>query len=192
MNTGQQLQMVWSERLLDKPPDIRVPPGYVVRTNRAGDESEFFRLMELVGFRNWDAGRLSLWLARVLPHGWFVAVHRATGAMAATAMASHNPIPLHPFAAEMGWVAGHPHHAGQGLGTAVCAAATARMLQAGYERIYLKTDDHRLPALKTYLKLGYVPYLFAPDMPSRWRAICEKLGWPYTPANWPKEEGVEP
>jgi mycothiol synthase len=71
------------------------------------------------------------------------------------------------------------------LGTAVCAAATARLLSAGYGRIYLQTDDWRLPALLTYLRLGYVPFLYAADMPSRWQSVCEALGWPYTPEAWP-------
>jgi mycothiol synthase len=63
---------------------------------------------------------------------------------------------------------------------------TQRFFQAGYRRIYLKTEDFRLPALKTYLRLGYEPLLYAPDMPERWRAICNRLGWPYTPEAWPK------
>jgi hypothetical protein len=38
--------------------------------------------------------------------------------------------------------------------------------------------------LKTYLKLGYFPFLYLPDMAERWRVICVPLGWPFTPAAW--------
>jgi RimJ/RimL family protein N-acetyltransferase len=72
-------------------------------------------------------------------------------------------------------------HAGKKLGRVVCAAATARFLRAGYRRIYLKTDDWRLPAIVTYLRLGYVPLLYAPDMAERWQAVHARLNWPYAP-----------
>ena len=60
---------------------------------------------------------------------------------------------------------------------AVCAAVVARFLQAGYERIYLKTDDWRLPAIKVYLQLGFVPFLFTMGMEERWKTVCAKLKW---------------
>ena len=60
-----------------------------------------------------------------------------------------------------------------------------RFASAGYTRIYLKTDDWRLPAIKTYLKLGFIPFLFLPDMEGRWRDVCEKFSWPFTPEQWP-------
>jgi mycothiol synthase len=59
-------------------------------------------------------------------------------------------------------------------------AATARLIQAGYEEIYLRTDDHRLPAIKTYLKLGWEPFLCAPDMAERWRTVCQQLNWQFS------------
>lgn len=141
--------------------------------------------MALAGFQGWDAEALQPRLAEILPNGWFLIVHQATGEIVATAMATHNPSALHPFGGELGWVAADPTHAGQGLGLTVCAAVTARFIAAGYRNIYLKTDDFRLPAIKTYLKLSYLPFLFAPAMPERWQIICEKLNWPFTPQNWP-------
>ena len=71
------------------------------------------------------------------------------------------------------------------MGLATCAAVTARFLSAGYRNIYLKTDDFRLPAIKIYLKLGYAPFLFTPEMKARWEAVCRKLDWPFTPQEKP-------
>jgi mycothiol synthase len=65
---------------------------------------------------------------------------------------------------------------------AVCAAVTARLIAAGYRDIHLYTEHWRLAALKTYLKLGYVPFLYAERMAPRWAAVCEQLGWPFTPS----------
>jgi mycothiol synthase len=176
-----QLQMVWPEQLLNAPPAVRLPPGYTLRIYRPGDEPQFYKVMELAGWPAWDDARLQPWIVRILPAGWFMAVHEASGAIVATAMALHDHTAWHPFGGELGWVAADPAHAGKGLGMAVCSAVTARFIAAGYRNIHLYTEDWRLPALKTYLKLGYIPLLYTPEMPERWHAICERLRWPLAP-----------
>jgi mycothiol synthase len=100
-------------------------------------------------------------------------------------MGLHNHTDQYPFGGELGWVGSDPAHAGQGLGMAVCAAVTARLIAAGYGNIHLYTEHWRLAALKTYLKLGYVPHLFTPELHARWQTICTQLGWPFTPNAWP-------
>jgi mycothiol synthase len=182
----KQLQMLWPEHLVDAPPDSLapeqvLPDGYQLRTYRDEDEAGYLAVMHAAGFTFFDQEVVQRWLDKVLPDGFFLVVYRSTGQIVATAMATHNPSPLHPFGGELGWVAGSPDHAGKKLGRVVCAAATARFLRAGYRRIYLKTDDWRLPAIVTYLRLGYVPFLHAPDMAERWQAVCARLNWPYTP-----------
>jgi len=174
----EQLQMVWPEDRIDSPPDLCVPTGYSLRCYADEDEEDYGALMAKAGFDGWDHDRIEAARRSVLPNGFFLIEHPESGAIVATAMAQHNPSELHPYGAELGWVAADPKHAGKGLGMAVCAAVTRRLLQAGYRRIYLKTDDFRLPAIKTYLKLGYQPLLHAEGMLERWQAVCAKLGWP--------------
>jgi mycothiol synthase len=170
--------MLWPERLLSAPPSVDLPDGYALRVFRPGEDDARHRdLMHAVGFTDWDEVALQTWLNRVLPDGLFVVEHCATGELVATAMASHNPTPLHPFGGELGWVAGSNRHTGRGLGRAVCAAVVRRFLSAGYRRIYLLTDDWRLPALSIYLRLGFEPFLYAPDMAERWQTVYEKVGW---------------
>jgi mycothiol synthase len=182
----QQLRMLWPKHLLNRPPRVQVHPDYELRTYQPGDEGEWFKLMDLAGFGVWDDERLrSSTFDTILPNGWFLAYHRASGALAASAMSSHAPSTLHPFGGALNWVAGHTEHKGNQLGMTVCAAVTARLLGAGYENIYLLTDDWRWPALIIYLKLGYQPFLFAPDMAERWQVICQQLQWPFTPEAWP-------
>ncbi|MEZ4865620.1 MAG: GNAT family N-acetyltransferase [Caldilineaceae bacterium] len=184
VSSNQQLRMVWPKSLLGQPPTVNLPDGYRLRTYRPGDEPSFFHVMSLAGFERWDMGTLLPWLQKILPEGWFVVEHEASQQLVATAMTVHNPSHYYPFSGELGWVAAHPDHTGQGLGMAVCAAVTARFLQAGYSRIYLSTDDERLPAIKTYLKLGYRPLIVTADMPARWEAVCHQLEWPFAPAEW--------
>ncbi|MCG3148986.1 MAG: hypothetical protein PCFJNLEI_02438 [Verrucomicrobiae bacterium] len=175
-----QLQMIWPQQRLRARLVAKVPRGYELRTYRPGDESGFFRVMKLAGFGDWTMETLKPELQKILPAGWFMVVHRATGLIVATTMATHDPTPHFPFGGQLGWVAGDPVHAGKGLGLATCTAVTARFLQMRYQNIYLKTDDFRLPALKTYLKLGYVPFFgIGSDHPGRWRVVCEKLNWPF-------------
>jgi mycothiol synthase len=181
-----QLRMVWPQHLLDAPPSVTIHPDYELRTYHPGDEAGWYVLMELAGFGLWDEARLhESTFNTILPAGWFLAVHRTSGELVASAMSSHAPSTLHPFGGALNWVAGHPAHTGKQLGMTVCAAVTARLLAAGYENIYLLTDDWRWPALTIYLKLGYQPLLFAPDMAERWQVICVQLAWPFTPESWP-------
>ncbi len=187
-NSPAQLQMVWPRHRLATPPEVRVPDGYALRPYRSGDQPGFYQVMARAGFGAWDDARLQPWMARILPDGWFMAMHAASGAIVATAMALHDHSELHPFGGELGWVAADPDHRGRGLGQAVSAAVTARLIAGGYRDIHLYTEDHRLAALKTYLALGYVPFLFAPEMAPRWRQICARLGWPYTPDEWAAPE----
>ena len=118
-----------------------------------------------------------------------MAVHEESGEIVATAMALNSEV--YPSGGELGWLAGDPAHAGKGLGMAVSAAVTARFIAAEYRNIHLYTEDYRLPALKTYLKLGYIPFLYTPEMPERWRAICAQLQWPFTPEVWRSEVFVD-
>ena len=180
----QQLRMVWPEHLLNAPPMVRLPSGYAVRTYRPGDAPRFYKVMELASWLGWDDEKLRPWLTRILPEGWFMAIQVESGTIVATAMALRDCSEFGREGGELGWVAGDPAHRGQGLGRAVSAAVTARFIQAGVRNIHLYTEHWRLPALKIYLKLGYVPYLSAPEMWERWRSICEQLKWPFTPEAW--------
>jgi len=177
-----QLQMVWPEHLLDTPPAVRLPPGYTLRTYRRGDEPRFYEVMELAGWVGWNDEKLRPWRSRILPEGWFMAIHGESNEIVATAMALHSKV--YPSGGELGWLACDPAHTGKGLGMAVSAAVTARFIDAGYRNIHLYTEDWRLPALKTYLKLGYIPFLYTPEMWERWKAICAQLQWPFTPEIW--------
>ena len=184
----EQLKMVWPEELLNSPPAVHVPIGYTLRTYRPGDEEGFYRVMDLAGFTGWNIEVLRPWFSHILPDGWFLITHRATDTIVASAMSSHRPQEIHPFAGELGWVCADPEHKGLGLGMAVCASVVRRLLENRYKNIYLNTDDWRLPALSIYLRLGWVPLLYLPDMEERWRDVCLKLNWPFTPQDWPESQ----
>ena len=90
-----------------------------------------------------------------------------------------------PLAARWAGSPATPTMPAKGLGMAVSASVVRRLLQAGYRNIYLNTEDWRLAALSIYLKLGWVPLLYMSDMEERWRDVCAKIDWPFTPKEWP-------
>jgi|GEM_PF-109654 len=179
----QQLQMAWPKNRLKAPPAWSLPKGYILRTYQPGDDAAYIRLMHNAGFKGWDKKTVQSTLSRSLPNGLFFVVERKTSVLAATTVATHGSLSGHPFGGELGWVACDPEHRGKNLSYVTCAAVTKRFLDAGYTDIYLCTDDFRLPAIKIYLKQGWVPCFHAPDMAGRWRAVCEKLGWNFASLN---------
>ncbi len=183
-----QLRMVWPDKLLGQPLDFSPPSGYSLRLYRPGDEARFFEIMELAGWQDWNEELLQPWLAKIIPAGWFMVVHEFSDQIVCTAMALHNYKGTHPFWGDLGWLAGDPRHSGKGLGLAVSAAVTSRFMAAGYRNIQLFTEDYRLAAIRSYLRLGYIPSLYLEGMIDRWQELCEKVGWPFTPGEWVSDD----
>ena len=74
--------------------------------------------------------------------------------------------------------------------TAIEDGLARGFLGAGYSRIQIHTEYHRLPAIKTYLRLGYIPALYCEESVAQWQETCGVLDWPYTPDRW-SDESVE-
>ncbi len=170
-----------SERLYC--PAVVPAPGYTIRTYQTADEQAFLHLMSLSDFDPWDDEKLSDNMNLVIPGGWFFAVDSA-GQIVATAMGLHNYSWLSPFTGDIGWVFCHPDHWGHALGLALCARVTQRFLEAGYTKIQLHTEYYRLPAIKTYLKLGFVPSIASSEDADLWADVCEQLNSLYEPDVW--------
>ncbi|MFK7692624.1 GNAT family N-acetyltransferase [Paenibacillus sp. HJGM_3] len=165
---------------------------YLLRTYEPGDETVLAKLLASEGW-GYDDVQISGFLDHVLPEGLFFVVHKPTGTVVSTASALHHPASPHwhfRFGGAIGYVITLPEHRGKGIGYTVSAAAARRLIRAGYTNIRVGTNDNRLAALRIYLKLGFVPFLYSEDSESRWSAVCEKLSWPFTPYTWirPGEE----
>ena len=156
-------------------PEAKLPPDYHLRQLTRTDFAKYRQLMEGAGFTGWDDAVIGKALERSLPNMYLVIEHVPTGDLVATAFSYHTPSEQLPNAASLEYVAGDSRHKGIGLGYAVCAAVTRGLLERGYERIFLTTDDWRLPAIATYLKLGYVPDYYLPDMQARWKKVMGEL-----------------
>lgn len=185
-SAAPKLRMLWPTGRRVDPRALRLPDGYVVRPADRETLPAFRALMTKVELGKWDDETFARVHQTILPAGWRVVVHEASDTLVATGMGQYCPIEdLYPDGYEVGWIAADPEHSGLGLGRLVTAMATARLVEEGAGRIYLQTDDFRLPALKTYLGLGFVPHLWSTGMAERWQTICARLDWPYRPDDWP-------
>jgi mycothiol synthase len=125
---------------------------------------------------------------KLLPDGLFLIDHIDTKRLVATAGAVHNPNPgryYFPFGGELGYLMVHPQHRKQGLGQIISWMVVQRLLSAGYKSIRVGVQGFRLAAIKTYLKVGFVPFLYQEDLYLKWERICEQIDWPYVPDKWP-------
>ena len=74
-------------------------------------------------------------------------------------------------------IAADSDYAGKRLGYEVTAAVMRKLRDEGFDKAELTTDDFRLPAIKTYLKLGFIPDLSVDEtMRGRWESIYKIFG----------------
>ena len=69
-----------------------------------------------------------------------------------------------------------PEARGTGIATALLRKVIENLTERGASYIYLTTDDFRLGAIKTYLRLGLTPLIEDEEERTRWTAVLNKLG----------------
>lgn len=162
---------------LDGLGDVGLPDGYSIRTSRDGDAAHWTRIVSesfeedyaADYFDNRMKGDDSYRPDRV----FFVCA--PDGLPCATASAYRRD----SYGADTGYlhyVAVCPAHAGRRLGLAVSLAVLHKFREEGLRRAVLQTDDFRLPAVKTYLRLGFTPSIVHENQPARWDAVYARLG----------------
>lgn len=73
-------------------------------------------------------------------------------------------------------VACKENHRGKGLATALNLLALHTVRKLGFATASLTTDDQRIPAIKSYYKVGFQPDLSTPDYAARWAKINAIIG----------------
>jgi len=173
--------------LFAEPRPVVVPEGYHARVFEEEDRAALLALFAEVGWVDLPATYWQGYFDKLLPGGLFVMEATATGQLVATAGAVHNPQSSYgyfPFGGEIGNVVCSPAHDGRGLGRVASQLAFERQRQAGYTSVRIVTREPNASALKTYLRMGFVPYLYDADMEARWQAVCTEVSWPFEPEVW--------
>ena len=178
MTNSKSATQLHMARTLDGLPQLVIPDGYELRTLTAGDGAAWTALLDRNGELDpWTLERSAPYFApgstMVLDGSFFVT---RAGEPVATAQLHLHPDDSYAPTPELGWVAASPEHQGHGLGYVACLAVLHQAAAAGHDRIFLMTDDNRLPAIVTYLRLGFEPWMVDPTAPDRWQAIQRILG----------------
>jgi mycothiol synthase len=165
-------------RKLDDLPEVELPEGYELRSFQPGDERTWERIIAEAFDRDVPRGQFGTRIAdreAFRPERVLFMCHN--GEPVATASAWH----VEKYGPETGYVhmvGALPGHQGKGLGYQVSLAALHRMAEERLRRAALQTDDFRLAAVKTYLKLGFEPVLVDENQRQRWAEVLRALGLP--------------
>ena len=174
---ARQLRMVRPN--LENLPKLALPAGYGMRTYQEGDEVHWANIIsDSFGGRQrtvQDTQDEITGRDVFVPDGLYFATHQ--GIPVGTACAWRQSVDERAvgYVHMVGVVA---QHTGHKLGKWVSLAVLFYFRDHGFISAMLDTDDFRLPAIKTYLNLGFIPVYVEEGQPERWRDIFEKLEMP--------------
>ena len=155
---------------LDNLPPLDLPDGYILRTARPDDaEGIAVMLGEAFPEMEWTAERVENWLLNDESVATVFVIDFG-GVPVATASARLIP-DAYPGSGYVHWVGASTAHRGKRLGALVSLAVLHEFARLCCKDSVLETDDFRVPAIKVYLNLGFVPeYRHATHAP-RWFAL---------------------
>jgi mycothiol synthase len=173
-----QTQLLMIREQLETLPRLQLPEGYTARSQRLGDEEAWERIiMASFGGEHHFDKEIAADEPYMPERVWFVC--DSDDVPVATASAWYRK-QWNEDTGYLHMVGLLPEQAGKKLGYYVSLAVLHRMVHEGRTRAVLNTDDFRLPAIKTYLNLGFLPKLAGPDHYDRWKALSVTLGRPIT------------
>lgn len=153
--------------------------GLIIRTAEAQDEEGLAALLTSCFEGAWTAKsvRDALTCHPQVDRVYVVTrSHEGADGNAILATASARIDPVHfPGAGYLHWVAVAPEWRGKRLGVAICLRVLNRFRELGFTSAVLETDDHRLPAIRMYLGMGFRPVYRHPADESRWLQVMNAL-----------------
>jgi mycothiol synthase len=163
-----------------------------VRPYARGDEAAWARLLHDNGeLGDWDEARVRHMIARVEPKllldGAFFVVRGDELVAAGCTMRHHSTAPSRRRRTarellEISWVGVAPCARGHGLAYIVSRHILAYWQPRTAGDVFILTDDWRVPAIVTYLRLGFRPEIVHPNQVERWRALAQ--GFEGEPREW--------
>ena len=169
----RQLSMIITAGTAARMPATAPASGFHLRPYRPGDEDSWVALINTGEFgSDWDRPRFDEYMTgpeRMA--GSRVAVRNGT--IVAATFASVQPDMENT--GRVDFVTSLPEYRGLGLGRLVCSAVVLYLVDKGYSRVILFTDDWRLPAIGLYLSMGFEPQMTREDMPVRWEKVKRNL-----------------
>lgn len=175
-----QLKMALQD--LENLPKFQCPEGYHIRTYQKGDEVHWARIMDISFV---DQGRTAQdTYTNVINQpnfdsdGFCFVVHK--GIPIGTACAWTRGLRSKTIG-YIDMLAVLPEHRGYKLGKSLTLFLLHYFKAQRLRCVVLDTDDFRLPAIKNYLNLGFVPVAAGENHGERWHAVFGKLKLPQIP-----------
>ena len=154
---------------------VRLPAGHTLATLPQRDTAEWIAVLAANGqLGTWDERHAHTVLTGERPVSAAGTYLVLCGETAVATACTVPPTAVEPRS-ELGWVAVTPAHQGRGLGRQVCSAVLWYARRQGWPATTLCTDDWRLPAINTYLKLGFEPELTHGSHAARWQEVHQRL-----------------
>jgi mycothiol synthase len=168
----------------DLPPAPPHGPGYVLRTAVPADYGPLAELLSEAFGDRWDAERVT---AEFSAGNGVEATYLVVSPAGVVATASARRLPdRYPEAGYVHYVGVRVSDRGRRLGELVTRRVLIHFAAAGLDQAVLETDDFRLPAVRTYLRLGFVPEPRTPGEARRWSKVLRNLA--RTGGGAPKED----
>lgn len=104
------------------------------------------------------------------PESLFFVIHDGRPVATIAALTDENHVGL------IHMVGALPSCRGKGVGSLLNRIALAHLWESGCDHAFLTTDEFRVPAVKSYLKAGFVPVNCDADMEFRWTSMLRFLG----------------
>lgn len=159
------------------PPPKPLPPHHTLRSYARGDEAAWARLLHenrLLG--DWDEARVRAMIERDSPRllldGTFFVLRDGEFVATACTLRHQSQAPARRLL-EIGWVGVAESARGHNLAYIVSHEMLAHWQPRVAADVFILTDDWRVPAIVTYLRLGFRPEIVNPNQVERWRRLAE-------------------
>jgi len=162
--------------LIALPARRELPEGYRLRVATREDAEGIANVLESAFNEPWNSERV---FADLLddPGVPLTFVIERDGVIVATASYQEKEEP-DPSAGWLHWVGVHPDSRGLRLGEIVSHEVISEATSRRRSCVLLTTDDFRVPAIRTYLRLGFEPDNCHENHEGRWIAILQALPSP--------------
>jgi mycothiol synthase len=159
--------------LSDLPPAPPYESCYALRAAVPADHGQLAELLSEAFGDRWDAKRVA---AEFSPGNGVEATYLVVSPAGVAATAAARRLPdRYPEAGYLHYVGARPSERGRRLGEVVTRRVLVHFADSGLSQTVLETDDFRLPAVRTYLRLGFVPEPRAAGDAVRWSKVLRNL-----------------
>ena len=169
---GSRSKLCMRKTDLDKLPPFALPEGFGLHTHMEGNEKNWERLIGRAFDFPFTFQEAMINIGDYSPDHILYISKDGVDIATATAIEFH----LFPGEGLFHMIATDPDARGQGAGRLACEAALHKIAERGFRSAVLRTEDERIPAIKLYLSLGFVPFYTDDTHEERWNKIYRQIG----------------